>query len=80
MDANEKIPGITKIIKQLDKIEAAAKLSSIAAAEVIQQCQTLRNTLNVPDKRSEKKKQLDMEVARVVARRRAFILKKIQQQ
>ncbi len=79
MDANEKIPGITKIIKQLDKIEAAAKLSSIAAAEVIQQCQTLRSTLNAPDKRSEKKKQLDMKVARVVARRRAFILKKIQQ-
>lgn len=76
MDTTEKIRGITKIIKQLDKIEAAAKLSSIAAAEVIQQCQTLRNTLNAPDKRSEKKKQLDMEVARVVARRKAFILKK----
>lgn len=80
MDITEKITDITKIIKQLDKIEAAAKLSSIAASEVIQQCQMLRNTLIAPDKRSEKKKQLDMIVARVVARRRAFILKKIQQQ
>jgi hypothetical protein len=79
MDTTEKISGITKIIKQLDKIEVAAKLSSIAAAKVVQHCQTLRNKLNASYKKSEKIKQLDMKVARVVARRRSFILKKSRQ-